>query len=67
MLQNARVAAFNLSELFRENQQVGAGEGVDEITTTPLPPRLGLRPLVIFGKELHRVSFTRCLNLLQDV
>ena len=31
MLQNVRVTAFTVSELLRENQQVGRGEG-DKIT-----------------------------------
>ena len=33
MLQNARAAAFTVSELLRENQQDGGGGGI-----TPFPP-----------------------------
>ena len=31
MLLNARVTAFNVSELLRENQQGGGGEGVKKV------------------------------------
>ena len=41
MLQNARVAAFIVSELLRENQQGG------KITPPPAPPRLELQNLRI--------------------
>ena len=40
MLQNVRVVAFTVSELFMENQQRGEG---GKITPRPPPPRLGLR------------------------
>ena len=36
MLRNARVTAFTISELLRENQQVGEGGGCNS------PSRLGL-------------------------
>ena len=39
MLQNARFRAFTVSELLRENQQVG---GIGKITIPPPQPRLGL-------------------------
>ena len=44
MLQNARVTAFTVSELLRENQQ-GWGGGGGEVTphTHTQIPRLGLR------------------------
>ena len=41
MLKNASVTAFNISELWRDNQQNG-GDG----KITPTPPRLGLRKSV---------------------
>ena len=37
MLQNAKIAAFTVSELLRENQQGGEGK------ITPRQPRLGLK------------------------
>ena len=37
MLQNARVTAFNVSELLKENQQGGGSK------IPPPPPRLGLK------------------------
>ena len=40
ILQNAKVTAFTVSELSRENQQ-----GVSKITLFPHPPRLGLRDI----------------------
>ena len=46
MLQNARVTAFTVSELLRENQQGwGGGGGEGEVTphTHTQIPRLGLR------------------------
>ena len=39
MLQNVRVTAFTVSELLRENQQVGRGRG---IKSHPQAHRLGL-------------------------
>ena len=39
MLQNDRVTAFAVSELYRENQQGGGGE----VVKSHPPPRLGLR------------------------
>ena len=41
MLKNASVTAFNISELWRDNQQNG-GDG----KIAPTPPRLGLRKSV---------------------
>ena len=43
MLQNARVTAFNVFELLREDQQ--AGGGVGKITTSPPTTRLGLKEI----------------------
>ena len=45
MLQNARVTAFTVSELLRENQQGWGGGGAGEVTphTHTQIPRLGLR------------------------
>ena len=40
MLQNARVTAFNISELLSLNQKGGGEVGWGKIN--PLPPRLGL-------------------------
>ena len=40
MLQNTRVTAFSISELLRENQQVGGGGRGWEITPQPI---LGLK------------------------
>ena len=41
MLQNAKVTAFTVPELLRENQQGGGGK------TTPQPHRLGLSILIV--------------------
>ena len=46
MLQNARGAAFIISESLREKQQWDSGEGVGEGTNTHHPPRLGLNYIV---------------------
>ena len=43
MLQNARVTAFNVFELLREDQQGGGGGG--KITTSPPTTRLGLKEI----------------------
>ena len=45
MLENARVTAFTVPELLRENRQVG----VRLLPPTPPPPRLGLIP-----KQMHQ-------------
>ena len=53
MLQNAKVRAFNVSELLRENQQEGRGgrgEGGEL-------PRLGLRQM---EWRVQDGSFTKC-------
>ena len=44
MLQNARVTAFNVFELLREDQQGGGGGG-SKITTSPPTTRLGLKEI----------------------
>ena len=43
MLQNARVTAFNVFELLREDQQGGGGGS--KITTSPPTTRLGLKEI----------------------
>ena len=45
MLQNARVAAFTVSELLKENQRGGGGEGRG-VKITPISPRLGLSAIL---------------------
>ena len=49
MLQNARVAAFTVSELFRENQQGGGGEGKIKLP----PPQIRVKgfKLITHDKE----------------
>ena len=57
MMQNARVTAFTISELLRENQQRGVGGKI-----TPLPPRLGLSS--IYGVTVMQANSDHALCLL---
>ena len=59
MLQNARVRAFTVSELLRENQQEGGGK------ITP-SPRLGLsaNPMVKQTQTIRRLLPTNCLSVV---
>ena len=67
MLQNARVTAFTISELLRENQQGREGEG----TKLP-PPRLGLihldseTSLRVWVPPLNEVKDNQC-EIVRDV
>ena len=54
MLKNASVTAFNISELWRDNQQNG-GDG----KITPTPPRLGLRKSVKQKKKRKTIRFQK--------
>ena len=56
-MQNARVTAFTISELLRENQQGGGGGKI-----TPLPPRLGLSS--IYGVTVMQANSDHALCLL---
>ena len=55
-IQNARVTAFTISELLRENQQGGGGK------ITPLPPRLGLSST--YGVTVMRANSDHALCFL---
>ena len=56
-IQNARVTAFTISELLRENQQGGGGGKI-----TPLPPRLGLSST--YGVTVMRANSDHALCFL---
>ena len=56
MLQNARIAAFTISELFRENQQRGK-------ITAPLPlSKLGLKT-----SDMQETEFKMCRTWVLDL
>ena len=55
MLQNARVVAFTVSELLRENQEGGGAK----ITLPPHPPRLGLSKTKLKSCNFSRAAISQ--------
>ena len=53
MLQNAKVTAFTVSELLRENQQQGRGRGI----TPPSPTQIRVKAIILYS--VHSISFVK--------